>query len=304
VGASLWYAAAEGVNMPSNDTRSFLQYLRDAIPGGAVDQVRSQVVAQNLHDPEKARLMGDQILTYTLGGLGLGLSGTKLYNMISDINRQKPKYTKFGPGSKTIDADEKVAGNLSDGLANIYNTVVSAPGKLIQNISDDRATREGLLMSATTLGTVGGLYGGHKLMDSLINKKRKDDLQAEVEDAKKEYLRALLSKKYAAALDTAFNKLVKTASPPVSVSNLLAPIKWPFDAARVALGDDVYKMYILGALSTGALSGKLTYDWTRARSRDKAIADAQKTRARLSGMQPLYIDPEQMTALKKITTNN
>jgi hypothetical protein len=44
----------------------------------------------------------------------------------------------------------------------------------------------------------------------------------------------------------------------------------------------------------------MTYDWTRARSKDKAFENARKARARMTGAQPLYIDPEQLAAVKKL----
>jgi hypothetical protein len=44
----------------------------------------------------------------------------------------------------------------------------------------------------------------------------------------------------------------------------------------------------------------MTYDWTRARSKDKALDSARKARARMSGVAPIYVDPEQLAAIKKI----
>ncbi len=265
-----------------------------SLPGGAVEQAR----AARLHDPEAATRFGEQLLTYTLGGAGLGLSGTRLYHLISELNRQPPKYTKFGPGSKTIDEDEKIAG-----LADVYNAVVGAPGRLIQNATTDAGTRAALTNVLIGGGIMSGAYGGSQIMNAIVNKKRKEDLEEQVDDAKKEYMRALMSQKHAAALDAAFEKL--EATPIEKRANpLLNVVKYPIDAARALLGDEVYNLYIAGVAGTGALASKMTYDWTRARSRDKAIAEAQKARARMAGVAPVYIDPEQMAALKRVASDN
>jgi hypothetical protein len=58
--------------------------------------------------------------------------------------------------------------------------------------------------------------------------------------------------------------------------------------------------YATGTIGAGALAGKMTYDWTRARSKDKALEKARKSRARIEGAAPLYIDPEQLAAIKKL----
>lgn len=282
----------------TNEKQAILAYLRKALPGGAFDQARAAAAQERLHDPEKAKQFGEQLLKYTLGGAGVGLAGTRLYHLVSELNRQQPKYTKFGPGAKTIDEEEKLAG-----LADIYNTIVSAPGKLIQNVTDDKGTREAFGNVLLGGGIMGGAYGGSQIMNAIVNKKRKEDLEEQVADAKKEYMRALMSQKHAAALDTAFEKLEATPTEK-RANSLLNVVKYPIDAARALFGDRVYKAYIAGVASTGALAGKMTYDWTRARSRDKAIAEAQKARARMAGVAPVYIDPEQMAALKRVASDN
>jgi hypothetical protein len=47
-------------------------------------------------------------------------------------------------------------------------------------------------LPALTAGGVGGLFGGYKFMDWLMDRKRKADLEGEVDDARTQYRRALL----------------------------------------------------------------------------------------------------------------
>ncbi|NBO18821.1 MAG: hypothetical protein EBV03_06270 [Proteobacteria bacterium] len=274
-----------------------LGFLASILPGGAVEQAHAAEAQAKLYDPKDAHAMGDAIWKVTLGGLGAGLTGSRLYHLVSEMNRPKPKYTKFGPGSKKIDDEEKIA--------SLWKTVVSAPGTLIQNLTTDPVNREALRDTAMLLGGAGATYAGASAMNAIVNKKRKEDLQEQVEDAKKEYMRALLGSKRAEALDAAFDNMQKSASEKAAdADGLLAfALNAPFDAAK-AISPKFYKAYVLTTLGLAPLAGKMTYDWTRARSRDKAIAEAQKARARLVGPPPIHVDPDQMAALKQIASND
>ena len=61
-------------------------------PGGAFETAKAQaaLTQQNqnaLKETEQNKKMLDALILYSLGGLGAGLSGTKLYNMISSRNK-------------------------------------------------------------------------------------------------------------------------------------------------------------------------------------------------------------------------
>jgi hypothetical protein len=221
--------------------------------------------------------------------LGTGLVLTRLHHLLSGANKQQPKYTKFGPGPKDLDEEEKLA----------FTEIVSSPGQLIQNFTDP-ANREAAKAVLMLGGTMGGLYGGYSIMTQLAEKKRKEELQARVDNAKKEYQRALTGRKVASDLDEAFARISKQAED--SKSNLVR------DTARSLADASFWPIRQLGlmpayALTTaglGGLSGKMMYDWTRARSKDKALAEARKARARIGGAPPIYIDPEQLAAVKRI----
>jgi hypothetical protein len=292
------------------------------LPGGATEAAAAAArqAATQTAEAASAKQMGSDILKYTLAGAGLGLGGTRLYHMISSMNKPKPKYTKFGPGSKGVDDDEKIAEALVD-------QIVSAPGKLINNAFSNPANREAARVVATMGGTGLGMYGGIKLMNALMARKKKEELDEQVEDAKKEYQRALMGKS-AAVLDEAFNKftdVTKTASENPLISAVQNSLSAPFAVANKAIASapgpsaadaawsaltlpfsamqkyqPAWNAYVAATLGLGALSGKMTYDWTRERSRDKALDRAQKARARMTGAPPIYVDPEQLAAIKKI----
>jgi len=58
--------------------------------------------------------------------------------------------------------------------------------------SDLGKTQMPWYIPAVGAGAVGGLAGGYKLMDWVLNKKRKSDLKGELDDAKREYQEALV----------------------------------------------------------------------------------------------------------------
>ena len=236
-----------------------------------------------------AKADNSQLLTYGLGGLGTGLVLTRLHHLLSGANKQQPKYTKFGPGPKDLDEEEKLA----------FTKIVSSPGHLIQNFKDP-ANREAAKAVLLLGGTMGGLYGGYSIMTQLAEKKRKEELQARVDDAKKEYQRALTGRKVASDLDEAFARISKQAED--GNSNLVRDTAlWAADAAFEPIRQlGLMPAYALTTAGLGGLSGKMMYDWTRARSKDKALAEARKARARIGGAPPIYIDPEQLAAVKRI----
>ena len=291
------------------------------LPGGSIERgiAADRGAQQAAADNEAAKQMGAQILKFTLAGAGLGLGGSRLYHGISALNKPKQKYKKFGPGAKDVDDDEKIAESLAD-------TLVSAPGKLINNVFKDKVNRDAAAFVSTLGGAGLGIYGGSQLMNALMARKKKEELEEQVEDAKKEYQKALMGKR-AASLDEAFNKFAKVTkraenpvwsavqnglTAPVALANRAVnalPLPSGADTAGAAMAVPfkvmqqypmLWNAYVATTLGLGALSGKMTYDWTRERSRDKAVERAQKARARMTGAPPIYVDPEQLAAIKKI----
>lgn len=279
-------------------------------PGGPVAQ---QIAAQSAQvaeaDQSRDNAVAAQMLPALLGlgvlGAGAGLTGTKLYNIISKLNAPKNKYTKFGPGPKRVDDEEKLAADTWTQA--IIDAITAVPKRINENLQSGSAVfnsltpnQQAILMPAGLLSAGLGLYGGHSLAKAIEDKQKKEDSEYEVEQARKEYQRALTGKR-AEAIDAAFDTYKKTAgdmtkkadpvSGVVSVGDYLAePMRqtglWPY--------------YVTAVLGSGLLSGKMTYDWTRERSKDKALERARRSRARMEDTAPLYIDPTQLEAIKAL----
>jgi hypothetical protein len=251
--------------------------------------------------------LGKAIVQYGLGGLGVGIGAAGLYHLLGAVNKAKPKYKKVGPGAQTVDEEEKIAADPAAPSPYSVEALMSQIGKLVPkghfdnmlpslggaSIPDYDAGRKGWT-TAALLGTTGlGLYGGAALMNSMAEKKKKEDMQEEVAAAKAQYQRALFGKS-SEALDMAYAQFEKVSEPQQG-SAVADVLNAPFRLMGPAWGP-----YLAAVLGSGALAGKLTYDWTRARGRDKALQAAQKSRARLNGVAPVYIDPEQMASLKSL----
>jgi hypothetical protein len=250
--------------------------------------------ARAVSDMARDKATGDAVVRAALGGLGLGVSGSRLYHLIQTMNKPKDIYTKFGPGAKTVDDSEKIekiSMSLVDTLRQLYANTTHGIGKAVSGVHPT------LAVPATIGAHAAALYGGSSLINSIEDKKRKEEQADMVEDAKKDYQRALMGKKHAAAFEEAF-----TACTEKNARNLVdLLVRDPLNALQLLpYGDAAASMYATGTLGAGALAGKMTYDWTRARSKDKALEKARKSRARIEGAAPLYIDPEQLAAIKKL----
>lgn len=249
------------------------------------------------------RQMGHNIFAAGAGGLGAGILATRLHQILSRLNKPDEKYTKFGPGAQTVDESEKIAGEQPGMIDQVAETV----GRTVLSPLDPATVQPGAtkaewsnqqqaFRTPIVLGTAAvGVTLGHQLMKRLYDKKKKEELNDTVQQAKKEYERALMGKRGAAELDRAFEKAA-------SGSWLTGAATWtarkPFDLLFAT--PMLREGYLTGLLGSTALAGKMTYDWTRERSRDKAIERARRARARMAGTAPVYVDPEQLVAVKKL----
>jgi hypothetical protein len=279
--------------MTQKQSSWFTQYISDPMYYAAY---APRDAARAVSDMSRDKATGDAVIRATLGGLGLGVSGSRLYHLIQSMNKPKETYTKFGPGAKTVDDSEKIekiSASLVDTLRQLYANTTNSVGKAVNDLHPS-------LAFPATLGATGlGLYGGASLINSIEDKKRKEEQTDMVEDAKKDYQRALMGKKHAAAFDEAFTACTEKKARNTNLVDLL--VRMPLNALSVLPGGGVLApAYATGTLGAGALAGKMTYDWTRARSKDKALEKARKSRARIEGAAPLYIDPEQLAAIKKL----
>lgn len=276
------------------------------LPGGEVAQKlqqRQQVIneANAARDKAVAAEMVPAMLGLGVLGVGAGMTGTKLYNLISRLNKPKSKYTKFGPGPHGLDSEEKLAGDwkqtLIDALTAIPNRVGAAISAGNQNFGKLDQNQQAILMPLGLASAGLGLYGGNAIVRGLEDRKKKEDAEYELEEARKDYQRALTGKR-AEDLSAAFNVYAKSAQEKQAVIGAIKnTYDWFFEPLRRS---GLLPYYSTAVLGTGLLSGKMTYDWARERSADKALERARRSRARLEDSSPLYIDPAQLEAIKTL----
>lgn len=272
------------------------------MPSGAdVARLASQHAAAEATD---ARQTGGNVWAAGLGGLGAGVALTRLQQLLSSANKPDIKYKKFVPGTNVDDEEEKLAGSVTAApTPGLINSVVSAPGNFVHAIADDQTNRDTLKAVLMLGGSTLGLYGGHRLMQQIAQKQHKEELQDTVEDAKKEYQRALLGKRASADLDAAFSVFEKTANNESALPAAVQPLVSILDGAQWPLkATGLHQAYWMANAGLGALSAKMVYDWTRERGKDKALAEAQKARARLAGSPAIYVDPEQLAKIKAVAS--
>ena len=113
------------------------------------------------------------------------------------------------------------------------------------------------------LGVLGGV-GGYRLMDNVLDKTRTMETDSELEEAKARYEQALHGtyQKQAAAESNATDPLEET---------------YLWMEKQGGLGG-MAGLYLTAMLTAGMGTGMATYDYTRARSRDKILNEAAKRR--------------------------
>ena len=122
---------------------------------------------------------------------------------------------------------------------------------------------------AAPLAIGGGLYGGWKLTDYLLNKTRSAEQESELESARKEYESALAGRRKLASAE------------PDPLDDLAAEYE------KRALVNELAGIGLGAAGLTALLSGLGTYRWTRSLAEDKAVEEAVRRRqAQLAEQSP------------------
>jgi F0F1-type ATP synthase membrane subunit c/vacuolar-type H+-ATPase subunit K len=223
---------------------------------------------------------------------------------LADAGRQRAQASKDKQNAELM-GEEKES-------AHMYDQVTEAIGKMLPNSPnsflrpftpsvpsaantfDPSVTRSSFGIGATVgAGGLGGL-AGWKLIQALHNRKKKQDQQQEIDDAEQEYHNALMGKS-GAALDTVYDSIGEKQAFLDSLTGLWDAIK-RVPAAVGGAG-------VVAGLGSGALAAKLMYDRTKERSRAKAVEEAAKSRARIAGILPTYVDPDEISALKQQVNN-
>lgn len=252
------------------------------------------------------RFWGDRIVHHGLGGLGLGAGAASLYYLARGLSQalNKPKYEEEEETKKITET--KAAGmydNVTEGIGKMLpDSVLSflrpftpdaAPKQ--PNSYDPNVIRSSFGTGATIGAGALGMYGGYKLIDALHRRKKRRDQQEEISAAEKEYYDALTGNS-AKQLDDAYDAASEKAA-----AEKKALFEWLTDAYDVAkrVPATVGGAYVGAGLGLGGMAAKLMYDRARERSRAKAVEEAAKSKARIAGILPTYVDPDEIIALKK-----
>ena len=211
-----------------------------------------------------------------VGGVGFGLAaalrgGQGLFNMLSRGGKKLPTRAgvaplpvKYRPSVDISEAEEEKTASFFDwlqpeGITEQRGVITDFPGKLLA-------------------GTAGA-YGGWKLMDKLLDQRRRQELDDEVEDARRDFQRAMTSQykegsesELGNALDELFGKLHKQADGLGDwVPNFLKPSP---DTKGTAMG-----MYGTYAIPSSILGYLVIKGLTDKGSTKERLEKAQRNRA-------------------------
>lgn len=143
-------------------------------------------------------------------------------------------------------------------------------------------------MPAMALAAGGGLYGGHALSRWALKKRRKGELDEELEKAKREYEEAMM-----AQYDPAKIHKLAAVNPAERLDKAFETFAKRAGAVNEGLGMGTGAYLTLAALLAGGV-GTASYGHFRSRAKSKMLADALKQRAMLRGLSTpsdVYIHP-------------
>ena len=277
---------------------------------------------------------GKELVNSALWGAGLTAGGTALYHMLNGLQSAKvpellrdatpapvlakPKAKKKKPATKMAEQTKSAT--------NMIDTVMGSVGKVIpteylpgvgdlparSGVTSVNTAHAGWRNALNIAAAMAGGYGGMRAVNSLADQKKKEDLDHEVDSARKEYFAALQGKA-ASALDDAFAEFEKagwgfdpeafTGSPNPQPAPAATPGTYSQPHADTSWNrgkSDLWTTALLTALGTGSIGATYMYNQTKARSKAENLQRAQAARARLRGLQQTaWVDPEQLAALAK-----
>lgn len=256
------------------------------------------------------RFWGDRIMRTGLGGLGVGAGAASLYYLargLSQALRDRQPVEEEEDDVPGVPAGNKMAGlydniatgagrMLPDAVVDFLKPFTPAMTPKAPNSYDPNVIRSSFGTAATLGAGALGTYGGYKLIQALHNRKKKRDRQEEIDAAEKEYYDALVGPT-ANKLDGVYDM----ASQKAAAEKKANPLEWlsgAWDTAK-RVPSAVGGAYVASGLGLGGLAAKLMYDRARERSRAKAVEEAAKSKARIAGILPTYVDPDEIVALKQ-----
>jgi hypothetical protein len=253
------------------------------------------------------RFWGDRIMRTGIGAFGAAAGATGLYQLArrlsSALRQEDDEETDVPsePAEKTSGTYDDVATNIGRALPDSVVSLLSpfTPTVKRPNTFDPNVLRSSFGTGATLGAGALGAYGGYKLVKMLNDRYKKKERESAVEDAEKEYYAALLGRSNDGPLDNVYDKAAALAAEKnASIGETLSSVWDATKRVPSALGG----AYIATGLGVGGLAAKLMYDRARERSRAKAVEEAAKSRARIAGILPTYVDPDEIEALRHQAT--
>lgn len=253
------------------------------------------------------RFWGDRILRTGIGAFGAAAGATGLYHLarrLSSALRQEDDETTdepSEPAEKTSGVYDDIATGVGKVLPDSVVSVLSpfTPTVKRPNTFDPNVLRSSFGTGATLGAGALGAYGGYKLIKMLNDRYKQKERDSEVEDAEKEYYAALTGKNDAQSLDGVYDKAAALATEKkAGIGDTLSSLWDVTKRVPSAVGG----AYVATGLGLGGLAAKLMYDRARDRSRAKAVEEAAKSRARIAGILPTYVDPDEIEELRRQVT--
>jgi hypothetical protein len=222
-------------------------------------------------------------------GLGAGAAGRGLTGLVQLINRNMSKPRRSYPPAIPVDLPLQKQDEEAPDQPKFAASADFLRGDYAQSVGGVPWA----IPAAVGAGAA-GMYGGWNAMDYLLDKRRKGDLEAELEQAKQEYEAALMSNAggkqaadgtLAADLDKLYDAVVEKQSQTSGEKKATSAADW----AGFGLGN--YGIY---AGATGLTGAMLAYSYAKKRQRRAVIERALKERRkRRFSSQPaaMYVRP-------------
>lgn len=260
------------------------------------------------------RFWGDRILRTGIGGLGVGAGAASLYYLARGLsqamNRPKeeeeedetPKITETKVAGLYDNISEGVGKMLPDSVTDFLRPFTPAVSPKSPNTYDPNVIRSSIGTGATFGAMALGGLGGYKLVEALHNRHKRRKREEEVAAAEQEYYNALIGGDAGKKLDNVYD----TAKEKAAAEKQAGPLDWlnnTWDTVK-RVPATVGGVYVGTGLGLGGLAAKLMYDRAVERSRAKAVSEAAKSRARIAGILPTYVDPDEIEELRRRAKQN
>lgn len=222
----------------------------------------------------------DDIKKVSLLGLGLGAAargGTGIYNLLRRNLQPRKLHDSFVPVPVPVRGEEEEEPKMA------LDSFMGQP------ISQKESV--GYYLPGMMLGGLAATYGGWKGVDALLDARRQESVEAELEQQRAKFRRALLGQENKEAGDAESDELVKLSEDLDRLFDTLEEKQAAGLADYVSQGLQGYTTY---ALASAPLAAYAAYQVGKKNQRRSIIEKALKQRRRRRFMQqptPLYAEP-------------